>query len=230
MTRHAVRTLDRLHTWLEQGIREPFNGLSHGAGALLAVVGLVALLLSAAGRPWHVVSFAIYGASLVLLFLASCLYHSLRVPPERIRKLLVFDQVAIYVLIAGTYTPICLVPLRGPWGWSLLGVIWGIALTGIALRIWWRRSPPWVPVALYLVMGWLAAIAAQPLAASLPASAPAWLFGGGVAYTVGAVVFASQRPRMWPGRFSSHELWHLFVLGGSACHYVTIYSFVGSLR
>jgi len=206
--------------------REPFNGLSHLGGALLSVVGLVVLLIAANGRPWHLTSFAIYGVSLVLLYTASTLYHSLKVPHEKVEQLLVLDQVGIYLLIAGTYTPICLVTLRGPWGWSLFGIIWGIALVGIAMRVAWRKCPAWVPVALYLMMGWLSVVAFPPLGRALPAAGVGWLFLGGLIYTVGCTIFALQRPRLWPGVFSSHELWHVFVLGGSACHFIVMLLFV----
>ena len=113
-------------------VREPFNGLSHLAGVLLSLAGLLFLVAASIGKPWHLTGFAIYGTSLVLLYTASTLYHSLPACPRRTRQLLVFDQVAIYLLIAGTYTPLCLVPLRGPWGWSLLGVVWGSR--------WWGSS------------------------------------------------------------------------------------------
>jgi hemolysin III len=214
----------RLLRWCR--VREPFNGLSHLAGVLLSAAGLAVLLVLAAGKPWHITGFAVYGGSLVLLYAASTLYHSLPVSPRGVERLLVFDQVAIYTLIAGTYTPLCLVPLRGPVGWSLLGVVWGIALVGIVLRVAWRRAPVWLPVALYLLMGWLCILALRPLGTALPANALAWLFAGGLVYTAGAVVFALERPRLWPGVFSSHELWHCFVLGGSACHFVVMLWFV----
>lgn len=206
--------------------REPFNGISHFLGALLSLIGLLFLTVVSAGKPWHEAGFLIYGASLVLLYLASTLYHSLHTCEAGVRRLLVFDQVAIYLLIAGTYTPLCLVPLRGPWGWSLLGVVWGLAAVGIALRLAWPRAPLWLALVLYLLMGWLSVVAVKPLGAALPGEALAWLFAGGVVYTVGAAVLASQRPRLWPGRFSSHELWHVFVLGGSACHFVLMLRFV----
>ncbi|MGV3724618.1 MAG: PAQR family membrane homeostasis protein TrhA [Actinomycetota bacterium] len=207
-------------------IREPFNGLSHLLGALLSIAGLVVLLVFSQGKPWHTTAFSIYGGSLILLYTASALYHSLPVQPHHIRRLLVFDQVAIYLLIAGTYTPLCLVSLRGPWGWSLFGVIWAIAVVGIVLRICWRSAPAWLPVVLYLVMGWLSVVAGQPLGAALPPSGIGWLFAGGVVYTIGAVIFASQRPNLWPTKFGSHGLWHVMVLGGSACHYVLMLFFV----
>jgi hemolysin III len=188
---------------------------------------LVAISL---GKPWHLAGFAIYGASLVALYAASTLYHSLPVCPRRVEQLLVLDQVAIYLLIAGTYTPLCLVPLRGPSGWSLLAVVWGIAALGITLRLAWRTAPEWISVVLYLVMGWLALVVLQPLGRALAPPGIAWLFAGGLVYTAGAAIFASQRPRLWPGVFSSHELWHVFVLGGSACHFVVMLLFVAPLR
>jgi hemolysin III len=201
-------------------LREPFSGLSHLGGAALGVVGLVALVDLSWGKPWHLSGFAIYGASLVLLYLASALYHLLPVSPQWVKRLQVLDHVGIYLLIAGTYTPICLVPLRGAWGWSILGVVWGLALFGIAIEIGWRQAPRWLGLVLYLLMGWLAVIAMGPLTQTLPPAAVAWLVAGGLVYTAGAVVFALERPRLWPGVFGSHDLWHLFVMGGSACHFV----------
>lgn len=212
-----------------RGIREPFNGISHFTGALLSLVGLVLLLALSSGKPWHVTGFLVYGGSLVLLYTASTLYHSLHGNRRHIERLLMFDQVAIYALIAGTYTPICLVPLRGPGGWTLLAIVWGIALVGIGMRLGWRKAPPWVPIALYLLMGWMSVAALGPLSIALPATALNWLFAGGIVYTVGTVFFALQRPRLWPGVFSSHELWHVFVLGGSACHFVMMLRFVTPL-
>jgi hemolysin III len=207
-------------------VREPFCGWSHLCGVVLSIAGLLALVSLSHGKPWHLTAFLVYGGSLVLLYTASTLYHSLPVPPQRVQQLRAFDQVAIYLLIAGTYTPLCLVPLRGPWGWSLLGVIWGMALAGIALRLGWQAAPVWLGRALYLLMGWLCVAALSPLTRALPGSALGWLFFGGILYTVGAAVWATRRPRLWPGGLSSHELWHLFVLAGSACHFVLMVRFV----
>lgn len=207
-------------------VREPFNGLSHLTGMLFSVAGLLWLVAVSLGKPWHLVGFLIYGLSSVILYLASTLYHSLPLTPRRRDHLLIFDQVAIYLLIAGTYTPLCLVPLRGPWGWSLLSLVWTIALAGIILRVTWRSAPIWLPVVLYLVMGWLCVGVLQPLRTALPEAALGWLLAGGIVYTVGTVIFALQRPRLYPGVFSSHELWHCFVLAGSACHYVLMVRFI----
>jgi hemolysin III len=214
--------MERKRYW----IREPFCGLSHLTGAILSVVGLVALLVLANGRPWRVVSFAIYGASLIVLYTASTLYHSLHVPPRHVDRLLRFDYSAIFLLIAGTYVPICLVPLRGGWGWSLLAAEYGMALLGIGAVFFRQGLSHRLRVLLYFCMGGLVVVALAPLRQALPPAALVWLFGGGMAYTLGAVILAVDRPHLWPGKFSAHDLWHLFVLGGSACHFVVMLCFV----
>jgi hemolysin III len=227
---NSLTAAERAVRWVNRrcGVREPFNGLSHFAGALFSAIGLMVLLLVSRGKPWHMTGFTVYGVSMVLLYLASTLYHSLPGGPQRIRKLLMFDQVAIFLLIAGTYTPVCLVPLRAAGGGTLLAVVWAIAAVGIALRVGWRSAPPWLPIAIYLVMGWMCVVALKPLSGALPSQALWWLFAGGAVYTVGAVVHATKWPRLWPGVFSSHELWHVFVLGGSACHFVLMLQFVAT--
>ena len=205
-----------------QWIREPFSGVSHLVGAGLSVAALVALLVMARGRPWHMVSFALYGASLVCLYLASGVYHSVCASPKWIDRLKRVDHMAIYVLIAGSYVPLCLLSIPGGWGWSLLGVVYGMAVLGILSSAFWRRAPDWVRVVLYLLMGWLAVIAIMPLYRALPSAAFTWLEVGGVIYTLGAVVYATDKPHLWPGKFSAHDLWHLFVLGGSLCHFLMV--------
>ena len=212
-----------MRAWLP---KEPFCGVSHLLGIALSIAGMIVLLCFSAGKPWHAAAFAVYGASLILLYTASTLLHTLPHCPRRFERLLVFDQVAIFFLIAGTYTPLCLVTLRGPWGWSLFGVVWGLALAGAAARIFWRGVPLWLPQVLYLVMGWLCLVAFDPMARALSLQALGWLVAGGIIYTVGAVIYATERPRLWPGRFGSHDLWHVFVLAGSACHYVFMLGFV----
>ena len=207
--------------------REPFSGLSHLAGAFLSVVGLIALLLLSRGKPWHTLGFAIYGSSLIALYMASGLYHSLHVSERRLNRLMQFDHSAIFLLIAGTYAPLCLVPLRGGWGWSLLGAEYLLAALGIGCVVLFNSKPEWARVALYVGMGWLALIALPSLWATLPPGALWWLVGGGVLYTVGTVFYATNWPRLWPGKFSAHDLWHVFVLGGSACHFVLMLYVVG---
>jgi hemolysin III len=210
-------------------LREPFNGLSHLIGAALGIAALVVLVSLARGKPWHVSGFAVYGAALILLYLASTLYHSLPLSERGVARLRMFDRVSIYLLIAGTYTPLCLVPLRGSWGWSLLGVVWSLALFGSLCEITWRTASHRLGLVLYLVMGGLALLAAGPLLRTLTGAGLDWLLAGAIVYAVGTVIYATNRPRLWPGVFGAHELWHLFVLGGSACHFVVMFRFVAPL-
>ena len=208
-------------------IREPFNGLSHGIGAILSLIGLIVLLVLAQGRVWHTVGFAIYGVSLIVLYTGSCLYHSLKLAPKHITRLQRLDHSAIFLLIAGTYAPVCLVTLHGTtWGWSLLTAQYVLAAIGITSVILFKSKPEWLRVVIYLGMGWMALLAMVPLRAVFSSTAMAWLVGGGVIYTLGTVIYATNRPRLWPGRFGAHELWHVFVLGGSACHFVLMCYFV----
>lgn len=210
-------------------LREPINALTHGVGVVFGVAALVVLLILADGEPVKVASALVYGVSLVLLFLASTLLHALRVGTKALRALRIFDHAAIFVLIAGSYTPISLITLteRHPTlGWTLFAVVWGVALLGVLFKVAWIGAPRWVSTGLYLVMGWMAIVAIGPLVAAWPAPALAWLIAGGVAYTVGAVVYATKRPDPFPRVFGYHELWHLFVLAGSVSHFVLIARFV----
>ena len=199
-------------------IREPVNAGTHLLGLLLAAAGTVALLRLAHGSS-QVIAFGVYGASLILLYAASTLYHSLLLPEPRLRALRTLDHIAIYFLIAGTYTPVALVILRGPWGWALLAAAWTVAAAGIPFKIWFLDAPVWLSTAIYLGMGYMALLALAPLAAVVSMSGLAWLAGGGMAYTAGAVIFARQRPDPFPGIFGHHEIWHVLVLVGSACHF-----------
>lgn len=210
-------------------LREPVNALTHAVGVVLGVAGLVLLLVLADGDPRKTVAAAVYGASLVLLFLASTLLHALRVGTRALRALRVFDHAAIFGLIAGSYTPLTLVTLQErsvALAWSLFGVVWGLALLGVLFKVVWLNAPRWVSVGLYLLLGWMALVAIGPLVAALPAAALAWLVAGGLAYSVGAVVYAVKRPDPFPRVFGYHEIWHLFVLTGSACHFVLIARYV----
>lgn len=190
-------------------------------GALLALAGLIFLIIQAQGKPWHLTSFAIYGVTLFVLYLASALYHSLPVGPRIRNALFGFDRAAIYALIAGTYTPLCLVALPAGWGYSLFGIVWGLALFGIAIDIISRqRTPDWLQAVLYLATGWIALIAIGPLVRSLPPAALVWLLAGSLIYTGGAIICVTDRPKLRPGVFSAHDLWHVLVLAGSACHFI----------
>lgn len=200
--------------------REPFSGISHLVGVLLSVVGLTVLLYLAQGKPWHILSFAIFGASLILLYSASTLYHSLPITGKLLSGWQRLDHSAIFLLIAGTYAPVCLVLLRGTYGWSLLIAEYLLAVVGIVSLLLFKSKPDWLRVVFYMSMGWIALLALPALRFLLSPAALAWLIGGGVLYTVGTVFYATNWPRLWPGKFSAHDLWHLFVLGGNTCHFV----------
>ena len=199
-------------------IREPVNGATHFIGLLLAAAGTILLLRMAHG-PSELVAFGVYGATLILLFGASTLYHTLTVPDRPGRALRTLDHIAIYFLIAGTYTPVALVTLRGPLGWTLLAAVWLIAIAGIPFKLFFLDAPVWLSTGTYLAMGYLALVAVVPIARAVSFRGLAWLIAGGLAYTVGAVVYARQRPDPFPGRFGHHEIWHLLVLAGSGCHF-----------
>lgn len=200
--------------------REPDNGLTHLAGALLAVIACAVLVRLAldAGTLRHLIAFATFGLSLVGLYTASALYHSLPLGEVGLDRLLRLDCTMVFVLIAGSYTPFCLVALRGGWRWGLLGLVWGLALGGSALKLRRMDAPIWLSTALYVALGWVALLAAPALAAAVPRGGLLWVIAGGIIYTVGAVIFALERPRLRPGIFGSHALWHLLVIAGSACH------------
>lgn len=200
---------------------ERFNAWTHLVGAVLALVGAVWLLLlaSASGDSWKQVSVAIYGVTLVLLYSTSTLYHSVQGPAKRLMQKL--DHLSIYLLIAGSYTPFCLVSLRGPWGWSLFATVWSLALIGMLQEIKPRSEARVLSLVIYAVMGWIVLVAVQPLLATLGREGFAWLASGGVLYTIGIIFFAyDSRFRHW------HGIWHLFVMAGSLLHFVAIWRYV----
>ncbi len=212
-------------------IKDPVSGFSHLAGAILSAIGLYFLVRCAVlnGTAWHIVSFSIFGASMILLYTASSLYHLLTVSERGTKLLRKIDHMMIYVLIAGTYTPVCLVPLRGGWGWSLLASIWGIAMAGIIMKVLWFNAPRWLYTLFYAVMGWLIIIAFVPLIRALPAAAMLWLIAGGLLYTVGAVIYGTKWPRLKSRVFGFHEVFHIFVLYGSFCHFWLMLRYVSYL-
>jgi hemolysin III len=200
---------------------EKFNAATHIVGAVLALAGAVVLVVRAAigGDPWKVTSVVIYGATLVSLYSVSALYHSLRGRAKRVLRAL--DHQSIYLLIAGSYTPFCLVTLRGPWGWSLFGVVWGLALLGGLQERWPRNEARVLSVVIYLLMGWVVVVALFPLIEALSPAGFAWLAAGGFFYTAGIVFYALD------ARLAhAHGVWHLFVLAGSACHFYVILNYV----
>ncbi len=198
-------------------LEEIVNSITHGIGLLLSIAGFVVLLVFAIlrGSASHIIACSIYGATLICLYSASTLYHA-AVSPRWKRALRIFDHGAIYLLIAGTYTPFLLLYLRGPWGWSLFGVVWGLAFAGILLKFWFVGHFEYLSTAVYIVMGWLVVIAAKPVLTHVPTSSVLWLVAGGLLYTFGVVFFA------WKRLPYSHAVWHLFVLAGSICHYFAV--------
>jgi hemolysin III len=200
---------------------EKFNAVTHLIGAILALAGAVFLVVIAAigGDPWKVVGIAVYGTTLVSLYSFSGLYHSLRGRPKNVLRKL--DHQSIYLLIAGSYTPFCLVTLRGPCGWSLLGIVWALAVLGGLQEFRPRNGPRILSVVIYVAMGWVAIAAWGPLLEALGPAGFAWLAAGGLFYTVGIVFFALDTRLA-----HAHGVWHLFVLAGSACHYVAILRYV----
>jgi hemolysin III len=198
------------------------NSITHGVGLLLSVVGgaVLTALAAASGSPRHLAASALYGATLVLLYAASTCYHGARRPRLK-RAFRVLDHSAIYLLIAGTYTPFTLLALRGPWGWGLFSAAWVFALAGVLYKLFFLGRAPRLSTALYLAMGWMAVIAARPLLGAVGAAGAAWILAGGMFYTGGVWFFVRDH---LPYR---HAIWHLFVLGGSACHYVAVLRVVG---
>ena len=200
---------------------EKVNAISHLVGAVAALTGLIALvvLASLARDPWRIVAYSIYGTALTGLYVLSTLYHSVGGRAKPVFRRL--DHAAIYILIAGTYTPFTLITLRPTWGWAIFGIVWSGAIAGILLEIFPFRHRTPVSIALYVMMGWLVVVAFRPLLASLAPGGVAWLAAGGVLYTSGLAFYG------WKSLPRHHEIWHFLVLGGSACHFVALWRYVG---
>jgi len=202
-------------------LREPVNSLTHWGGAVLALAGLIALLVVGWSKPAKVISLTIYGMSLIAMFSASATYHMVRVKDKALEIFRKIDHSAIYLLIAGTYTPFCVNVFEGFWRWGLLTIIWGLALIGITVKIFVIRAPRWVNAGIYLIMGWLC-VAAIGQMALLPSWVLAWMLAGGVIYTLGAIVYMTKIFNFVPGVFGFHEVWHIFVLLAAAAHFVAV--------
>jgi hemolysin III len=205
----------------ETAAEETANMLTHAIGGMLAAAGLVVLVVYAA---WthdvrRLVAVTIYGASLVLMYVASSCYHLARSPRLK-RKLKILDHASIYLLIAGTYTPILLISMRGPWGWSLFAVVWSMAITGVILKLFFVDRFKMLSTAIYVLMGWLVLIAAKDLFASVPHAGIVWLFAGGISYTGGVAFY------LWDRLPFNHAIWHLFVIAGSVCHFLAVFLYV----
>ncbi|MGF0102578.1 PAQR family membrane homeostasis protein TrhA [Bariatricus sp. SGI.019] len=215
---------------IEEHIKDPGSAITHFIGMLMAIFAAVPLLIKAAHEPSriYVISIAIYAISLILLYAASTTYHTFN-KSEKINTILKkIDHMMISVLIAGSYTPICLLVLKGKTGIILLSIVWGIAIVGILIKAFWVYCPKWVSSVLYIGMGWTCVLAFTQLLNSMSPAAFDWLLAGGIIYTVGGVIYALKLP-LFNSRhkyFGSHEIFHLFVMGGSACHFIVMYAFV----
>jgi hemolysin III len=207
-------------------LREPVNGLTHFFAALAAVMGTIVLLVLGWNSVAREMALAAYGVSLILLFAASAAYHMANTGPRGLAILRQLDHSAIYLLIAGTYTPFCILMFSGFWKWGLFAIIWSLAIVGIVVKIFVMRAPRWVTAGVYVVMGWLCIGAIGEMLRVLPVGALVWLIIGGVLYTLGAVVYITRKLDFLPGRFGFHEVWHIFVILGAAAHFIAIAGYI----
>uniref|UniRef100_A0A0G4HCH9 Hemolysin III n=1 Tax=Chromera velia CCMP2878 TaxID=1169474 RepID=A0A0G4HCH9_9ALVE len=207
---------------------EVFNAASHLVGALLSLLGTAVLIVKSSweGKPWHIVAFSIYGICLIAVFLCSFLHHALH-HKDLDRWFKLADYLAIYTMIAGTFTPICLVLFPFSWvGWTFFGTIWVMAAVGITVNVIRMDSPMWLTTTIYVVMGWCGFFLAFPMYPVVGVKGLALLVSGGVCYTAGSYSFVTEKPVLVPGRFGGHEIWHLAVLSGAACHYALMFFFI----
>jgi len=202
---------------------ERWSSVTHGLGLVASIAGTALLIVFASlgGDPWLIVGVSVFGATLILLYASSTAYHSAGATKAK-RRLRSLDHGAIFLLIAGTYTPFVLAPLRGGWGWSLFGVVWGGAAIGVVFKLFAAGRFPRVSTAVYIVLGWVVLVAVVPLVRRVPALTVSWLLAGGLAYSAGVFFFASRRVPY------GHAIWHLFVLGGSACHAIAVATLLGT--
>ena len=217
----------------KNGIKDPGSAITHGIALILAVGGTLPLLLKAAREPdhLHVVAMTVFMLSMILLYLASTVYHTFDVNGKVNRRLKKFDHMMISVLIAGSYTPICLIALHGRTGIALCALVWAAAIGGILVKAFWINCPKWFSSVLYIAMGWLCVLAFHPLFLALSRPAFGWLLAGGIIYTVGGVIYSLKMPMFNAKhkKFGTHEIFHLFVMGGSFCHFIVMYYFVAAM-
>lgn len=212
---------------MKQYVREPVNALTHLFGAVLSIIGTIVLLnyTHAVLSPVTITSILIFGISLVLLYTTSGIYHLVYTTDAILLKLRKLDHSMIFILIAGSYTPFCLLSLTGVWKWSIITIVWSIAIIGIILKITWINMPRWLSTGLYIGMGWIALFALKPLYDSLAFGGFFFLLLGGVMYTIGGIIYGTKKPNICTG-FGFHEIFHIFVLLGSFCHYWAILHYV----
>lgn len=207
---------------LKKKLRDPISGLTHLGAAILALVGLIILLVISWGEQAKLISSLIYGISLIVLFAASATYHMTIATPKVIAILRKIDHAAIYLLIAGTYTPFCINAFSGFWQWGLLSIIWALALIGIGIKIFLINVPRWVNAGVYLIMGWLVMAAIQEMLNTLSPVTLTWLIIGGATYTLGAIIYITKKLDFKPGIFGFHEVWHIFVMVAATAHYISV--------
>ncbi len=210
-------------------IREPINGLTHLAGALLSFVGLLALVIKASlttGSPLAITAVMIFGISMILLYTASATYHMVISKESVIAFLRRIDHSMIFLLIAGSYTPFCLISLNGATGWTLFGIIIGAAATGILFKMVWFKSPRWLSTSIYIIMGWMVIFVISPLSSVLNAGGIFWLVAGGIMYTIGGVIYALKPAFLQSKYLGFHEIFHIFIMLGSLAHFLSVYHYV----
>lgn len=211
---------------MESHIREPFNAFSHFLAAIAALIGTIYLLIINWGQQNIWIAFLIYGLSVISLFSSSALYHSSYGDDKKLLKLRKLDHSAIYLLIAGSYTPICVYFFSGFWQWGLLAIVWSFAIIGIVVKLFIIRAPRWVTAGVYLVMGWLCVIGFNEIINKMPIGAIVWLALGGLFYTFGAIIYITKRINILPGVFGFHEIWHIFVILGALSHFILMIRFI----
>ncbi len=211
---------------MKRWFRDPVSGLIHLVSAALALIGLVFLMIAGRGNALRELSLVVYGLSLITLFTASTVYHLVRMPDASTSRLRKFDHSAIYVLIAGTYTPICLNYFTGFLRWGFLALIWGFALVGVVAKLFVIKAPRWVTAGIYLVMGWMALLVIKPMLEVIPTGGLLWMLTGGLLYTIGAVIYITKKLDLAPGVFGFHEVWHVFVTLAALCHFIMIYKYI----
>jgi hemolysin III len=207
-------------------LREPVSGLTHLFAAIAALGGVAVLLIVGWGTAGKTIALTIYGVSLVLMFTASSVYHMVIARPKVIEILRKIDHSAIYLLIAGTYTPFCVHYFTGFWKWGMLAVVWGLAIAGIVVKIFYIQAPRWLSAGVYIVMGWLCLAGGPQILATLPGFALFWLALGGVVYTLGAMVYITRIMNFVPGVFGFHEVWHIFVILGALAHFIGVLFYI----
>lgn len=207
-------------------LREPVNGLTHFFAAIAGLGGLIALLIIGRHSLGKEISLGVYGVTLIMLFSASATYHLVKANPQVMEVLRKFDHAAIYLLIAGSYTPFCYNMFTGFWKWGLLAIIWSFAIIGITIKIFVIKAPRWLSAGIYLLMGWLVIFGLKEMLAVLPIGALIWLGAGGVIYSLGAVVYITKIFDFIPGKFGFHEIWHIFVILGALAHFIAIVAYI----